>query len=131
MQSIISLLYIGLGGFLGAISRWGLGNTIKKMFNDGNFPFSTLIINLLGCFGIGLACAIWENNNNARLLPNGNFGIGTGNPEQLLDVEGTIRGNSFDIESLADLPVPPSDYWHLNFKLTSISQRVLTLHKNS
>ena len=68
MQSIISLLYIGLGGFLGAISRWGLGNTIKKMFNEGNFPFSTLIINLLGCFGIGLAYAIWENNNNAKLL---------------------------------------------------------------
>ena len=68
MQSIISLLYIGLGGFLGAISRWGLGNTIKKIFNEGNFPFSTLIINLLGCFGIGLAYAIWENNNNAKLL---------------------------------------------------------------
>ena len=68
MQSIISLLYIGIGGFLGAISRWGLGNTIKKIFNEGNFPFSTLIINLLGCFGIGLAYAIWENNNNAKLL---------------------------------------------------------------
>ena len=68
MQSIISLLYIGLGGFIGAISRWGLSHIIRKSTADGAFPLSTLIVNLIGCLGIGVAYSIWENNNSAKLI---------------------------------------------------------------
>ena len=68
MQSIISLLYIGLGGFIGAISRWGVSQIIRKSTDDGAFPLPTLIVNLLGCLGIGIAYSIWENNNSAKLI---------------------------------------------------------------
>ena len=68
MQSIISLLYIGLGGFIGAISRWGVSQIIRKSTDDGVFPLPTLIVNLLGCLGIGIAYSIWENNNSAKLI---------------------------------------------------------------
>ena len=43
-------------------------NALSIQLETQEFPFSTLIINLLGCLGIGLAYAIWENNNNAKLL---------------------------------------------------------------
>ena len=68
MQSIISLLYIGLGGFIGAISRWGVSQIIRKATDDGAFPLPTLIVNLVGCLGIGVAYSIWENNNSAKLI---------------------------------------------------------------
>lgn len=38
---------IGIGGFFGAISRYGLSVLLP---NTTNFPTTTLIINLLGCF---------------------------------------------------------------------------------
>ena len=68
MQSIISLVYVGLGGFIGAILRWSLGNALKKIQINENFPIATLFINLLGCFGIGWAYALWESNPNAKLI---------------------------------------------------------------
>lgn len=68
MQSIISLVYVGLGGFIGAILRWSSGNALKKIQINENFPIATLFINLLGCFGIGWAYALWENNPNAKLI---------------------------------------------------------------
>lgn len=46
-------LYIGIGGFLGAISRFALENLAKTNF-PGNFPIGTFFINVVGCFLIGL-----------------------------------------------------------------------------
>ncbi|MEW8960125.1 MAG: fluoride efflux transporter CrcB [Moorella sp. (in: firmicutes)] len=42
-------LYIGLGGFLGAIVRFTLGQAVSKR-SKGTFPTGTLIINLTGAF---------------------------------------------------------------------------------
>ena len=65
---MIALIYVGIGGFLGAISRWSLGSILKKTLGDPSFPYPTLLINLIGCFAIGLAYAIWENNKVAQLF---------------------------------------------------------------
>ena len=65
---MIALIYVGIGGFLGAISRWSLGSMLKKTLGDPSFPYPTLLINLIGCFAIGLAYAIWENNKVAQLF---------------------------------------------------------------
>ncbi len=46
------LLYIGVGGFLGAISRFLLSSGIQKNF-DLMFPIGTLGVNVLGSFLIG------------------------------------------------------------------------------
>jgi len=41
---------VALGGFFGAMSRYGLGQVIPA---NGHFPLGTLIINLLGCLFLG------------------------------------------------------------------------------
>lgn len=44
-------MMVGLGGSLGAISRYLVTILLQPMF--GSFPFSTLLINLGGCLFIG------------------------------------------------------------------------------
>ncbi|GAB6188519.1 fluoride efflux transporter CrcB [Marinitoga arctica] len=46
----MSLIYIGLGGFLGAISRYLLSKYINNYFSLSNIPYGTLFVNLLGAF---------------------------------------------------------------------------------
>ncbi len=53
----ITLLYIGLGGFFGAISRFLIAGGVQKLFG-GFFPVGTLSVNLIGSFIIGIA-ALW------------------------------------------------------------------------
>lgn len=43
-------MYVGLGGFLGAVARYGLGQWLGGEF----FPYGTLAANLTGCFTMGL-----------------------------------------------------------------------------
>ena len=49
----MNILLIGLGGFLGAISRYLLNELVIK-YIPSNFPLGILIINILGCLFIGL-----------------------------------------------------------------------------
>ncbi|KZZ46711.1 hypothetical protein A3759_31495, partial [Thalassolituus sp. HI0120] len=51
------LLWIGLGGALGAISRYLVATAIFKWM-DKPFPYGTLSVNLIGSFAIGIAY-IW------------------------------------------------------------------------
>lgn len=48
-----NILVVGLGGFLGAIVRYGFSMAIPKQ-GLSTFPFSTLLVNLIGCLLIGL-----------------------------------------------------------------------------
>ncbi|MGI6712864.1 MAG: fluoride efflux transporter CrcB [Bacillota bacterium] len=45
-----SVFYVGLGGFVGSILRYGLGKIPVAV----NFPIMTMVINLSGSFVIGL-----------------------------------------------------------------------------
>ena len=49
----MNILLIGLGGFLGAISRYLLNEVAIKHIPT-NFPIGILIVNILGCLLIGL-----------------------------------------------------------------------------
>ncbi len=49
----MNILFIGLGGFLGAISRYLLNEVVIK-YIPINFPTGILIVNILGCLVIGL-----------------------------------------------------------------------------
>jgi CrcB protein len=51
---MITIIAIALGGALGAIFRYILGNQISLIFGT-NFPFSILIINVMGSFFMGMA----------------------------------------------------------------------------
>ena len=45
---------IGMGGFLGSISRFYLSMMIHRIIPHLSFPLGTLAVNVLGCFLIGL-----------------------------------------------------------------------------
>ena len=49
------LLYIGLGGFFGAVARYGMTAGIQHWLGGrlGGFPAGTLAVNLLGCLVMG------------------------------------------------------------------------------
>lgn len=51
------ILLVAAGGSLGALSRYGTGLLALKLFGSA-FPWGTLIVNLSGCFLIGLAFAL-------------------------------------------------------------------------
>jgi CrcB protein len=53
MRTEIELLLIGLGGALGAITRFGIAEFSRRHF-VGTFPVGTLIANLAGCFLVGV-----------------------------------------------------------------------------
>lgn len=60
-MSLQAILIIGTGGFIGTILRYLCG----QMINTGNtsgFPFATLMVNLLGCFAIGVAYGYFEKH---------------------------------------------------------------------
>ncbi len=55
----MKILLVMLGGSLGALSRYAVSLLAVKLFGV-KFPWGTLIVNLSGCFLIGLAFAWGE-----------------------------------------------------------------------
>jgi CrcB protein len=51
------ILFVALGGSLGALSRYWVAVMAVRLFGS-DFPWGTLIVNLAGCFLIGLAFAL-------------------------------------------------------------------------
>jgi fluoride exporter len=56
----VQLLIIGVGGFVGTILRYVLGGLVQSGAGSSAFPWGTLTINVLGCFGIGLLAELSE-----------------------------------------------------------------------
>jgi len=48
------LLMVGLGGFVGSVSRFLAAGWVQEMSGTINFPYGTIAVNLIGCFVIGL-----------------------------------------------------------------------------
>jgi CrcB protein len=57
---ILKMIYIGLGGFAGAILRYYLGELVQERFG-GSFPLGILLVNIAGCFAIGFLGEIAES----------------------------------------------------------------------
>ena len=55
------ILYIALGGSLGALARYGLSKWIHLSASD-IFPWGTLAVNLTGCFLIGFFFELFETS---------------------------------------------------------------------
>jgi CrcB protein len=60
MPSILSVLYVALGGALGSISRYLLGTWTQSLSKSIDFPYGTLTVNLIGCFVIGFLSQLVE-----------------------------------------------------------------------
>ena len=55
-----TFLLIGMGGFLGAIMRYLLGNYVQNWSKISDFPIGTLVVNLVGCLLIGALAQLAE-----------------------------------------------------------------------
>jgi CrcB protein len=49
---MVNLLLVGIGGFLGSVARYVMSGAVQSLAG-GTFPYGTLAVNLVGCFGIG------------------------------------------------------------------------------
>jgi fluoride exporter len=64
-------IYLAIGGLTGTFARYFLAGAVYEILGT-RFPYGTLIVNLSGCFIIGVLTTIAENkfllNSNLRVL---------------------------------------------------------------
>ena len=58
---MFKLLLIGIGGFLGSITRYTVGGLVHQLFDKPFFPYGTLAVNVIGCLVIGIVGGLVEN----------------------------------------------------------------------
>jgi CrcB protein len=51
---VLTYIYIGAGGALGALSRYALSGWVHGWSGSG-FPWGTLVVNIVGAFALGFA----------------------------------------------------------------------------
>lgn len=66
------LFLVALGGAIGSAGRYLVGEGVKRGFGE-TFPFATLVVNVLGCFAIGVLMTWWggsgsSTNTNLRFF---------------------------------------------------------------
>lgn len=60
MQALRPILLAGLGGFIGSAGRYLIGGWVHGLMPFTSFPFGTLVVNVSGCFLIGLLGGLVE-----------------------------------------------------------------------
>lgn len=58
---LINAAVVGLGGFVGALGRYGLSGLVQRQLPLATFPYGTLVVNVIGCFAIGLLAGLAES----------------------------------------------------------------------
>lgn len=58
-----NLIVVGLGSFLGGISRYYLSGVILHTFISLHFPLGTFLVNFIGCFLIGIFGGLAEHRD--------------------------------------------------------------------
>lgn len=59
------LCWVAVGGAVGAVLRWSLGEVLP---DGAGFPWTTLSINVLGCFALGLLPLLRGRDHRVTLL---------------------------------------------------------------
>jgi len=60
--SMNRLIFVGLGGFIGAILRYLISGFAQDLSNSISFPYGTLAVNVIGCFSLGFLTQLFENH---------------------------------------------------------------------
>ena len=60
MQELRRILIVGAGGFLGSAARYLVGGWVHRAASLGTFPLGTLVVNVTGCFAIGVLGALFD-----------------------------------------------------------------------
>lgn len=57
---VSKLFMVGFGGMLGSVVRYGLSGLVYRLWTAGHFPWGTWVVNITGCFAIGILAA-WHD----------------------------------------------------------------------
>jgi CrcB protein len=57
---LIRALLVGAGGFLGSVLQYLLGGIVQSAVAGSTFPSGTPVVNVTGCFAIGLVSQLIE-----------------------------------------------------------------------
>jgi CrcB protein len=60
MPSLDSVIFVALGGALGSVFRYLLSTWTQTASKSIDFPYGTLVVNLIGCFVIGFLAQLAE-----------------------------------------------------------------------
>ena len=66
METVSKILFVAIGGALGAVARYGIGLIFGNALTP--FPFATFFINVTGSFLIGFLLTKFEANETLKLL---------------------------------------------------------------
>ena len=58
---LINAAVVGLGGFLGALARFGISGLVHRRLPEATFPYGTLVVNLVGCLLAGVIAGLAES----------------------------------------------------------------------
>ncbi len=58
-------ILVFLGGGLGSVARYWIGKQIGKTSSFSSFPLGTFVVNIVGCFLIGMALGFLAKNTQA------------------------------------------------------------------
>lgn len=56
-------LLVAVGGAIGSVARFQLGELATRLYPDWKFPIGTFVVNILGCLAIGLLAGMAERPN--------------------------------------------------------------------
>lgn len=59
----LKICMVGAGGFLGASSRYIISGFVQSKFPESTFPLGTYLVNMMGCFLIGLLLALFAEKD--------------------------------------------------------------------
>jgi CrcB protein len=57
-----NILLVGIGGFIGSVARYLVGVVFAEQFTS-TFPLGTFVVNITGCFIIGLLFELSDRGN--------------------------------------------------------------------
>ena len=72
----MDLMFVGLGGALGSLTRYQIGKVISEKART-TFPIGTFVINITGAFLLGLISSLNVGKNMYLLLADGYLGAYT------------------------------------------------------
>ncbi|TMU87561.1 fluoride efflux transporter CrcB [Bacillus sp. BHET2] len=70
---VVQGMMVAIGGFFGAISRFGVNRLFKKYYSS-DFPYATLCVNVFGSFLLGYVIGTGINESGMLLLGTGFLG---------------------------------------------------------
>lgn len=59
----MTALLVAFGGGLGAVLRYWIGTTVQGMVPGPAFPWGTLVVNVTGCFAMGVVAAASDRHS--------------------------------------------------------------------